>query len=592
MKTSLKSYMKSQPNFVDYDFEGSNMSVLLDILAYNTFHNAFYLNMVASESYLDSAQLRNSIMSHAKELNYLPRSARSSKATVSLSFSANTNVVTVPRGTSFTSLVGADLYTFITDQDSVYFSSNGTYSIPNLAIYEGKLITDRYVVDYENTTQRFVLSDPGIDTRSITVSIIEDNTGTVLNYNPAFTTLDLDDTSQVYFMQGAEDSKYEIVFGDNVIGRRPKDNSIVSISYRTCSADASNGASKFTLDHAFTTFSTSPNVNTVDISRGGDQPESLASIKFYAPRYFQTQQRAINTSDYEIILKQNFPEINTVAAYGGEEVSPPQYGKVFISVDISDVDGLPTSKVDEYFSFLKPRSPLSIDPVFINPDFLYYSVSSTVKYDINSTTLNSDQIKSLVVNAIITYNDTKLNNFKSSFKYSKFLAQIDSITDAGILSNDTDILIYKKIIPDIGENRDVNLLFDIPLTQNGSVLGIEYDANDLAAIHSSDFIFSGERVHIDDDGAGNLRLVKLVGTKNLVVIPFIGTIDYASGALKLINFRVDGLQIGENAIRIYGVPASKDFATQKNVILALEADQIDVTIVATKDSSFSATQFR
>lgn len=592
LKTSLKTYLKSQTQFIDYDFDGSNMSVLLDLLSYNTFHNAFYLNMVASESYLDSAQLRNSVVSHAKELNYIPRSARSAKATVALNFSANSSVVTIPKGTSFTSLVGVNLYTFITDTESVYFSSNGTFSIPTLDVYEGQLITNQFIVNYENTVQRYVLSDPNIDTRSITVTVIEDNSGNIYTYEQALTTLDLDETSEVYFLQGAEDGKFEIVFGDDIIGRRPLDNAVVSVNYRVGNADAPNGASKFVLDHGFATFTSSPVVTTVDIARGGDVPETLGSIKFYAPRYFQTQERAINTSDYEIILKQRFPEINTVSAYGGEEIDPPQYGKVFISIDISDVDGLPASKLDEYFQYLKPRSPLSIDPMFIDPDYLYYAVTSDVKYDVNATVLNDDQIKSKIVNSIITYNDTQLNNFKSSFKYSKFVAGIDDVTDAGIISNDTDVEIYKKIFPLIGENRDLDILFDVPLTKRGSVLGTEYDSEDITAIHSSQFTFNGDTVQIDDDGNGIVRLIKQIGLKNVVVIPNIGTVDYETGAVKLINFRVDAINNGENSIRLYADTRSKDFSTKKNVILTLESDQIFITITAIRDGSSYSTQYR
>ena len=580
IKTQLKTYLSSQAQFLDYDFTSSNMNVLLDILSYNTFHNAFYLNMIASESYLDSAQLRNSVVSHAKELNYLPRSARSAKATININFTSNTNIVTIPLGTSFTSLVGSDLLTFVTDRQSVYFSSNGIFSITNLDIYEGKLTSEKYIVNYENTAQRYILSDPNIDTTSLSIQIIEDNTGNILTYTQATTTLDLNNTSKVFFIQAAEDGKYEIIFGDGIIGRAPKDGAIIIVQYRICSTTAGNGASKFTLDNEFAKFSTSPTVALVTASIGGAEAETINSIKFYAPRYFPTQERAINTNDYEVILKQKFPEISAISAYGGEEVSPPQFGKVFISVNISNVDGLPQSKIDEYYNYIKPRSPLSITPQFLEPEHLYYSVSSTVEYDISATSLTEEQIQSLVVNSIIAYNTSVLNNFKSSFRYSKFLYNIDSITNAGILSNDTTIKIYKKISPVIGVEGNIDLNFGIPLTTAGATLEEQYSASDLVAVESSPFVYKGDTVFLSDDNNGNMRLVKKSGTNKIVVLPFVGTVDYTTGTVKLISFRTDGYQLGENSIRVYAVTDSHDFETSKNVILDLESNQIDIKVIA------------
>jgi hypothetical protein len=592
MKSELKTYLKSQPQFMDYDFEGSNLSVLLDILSYNTFHNAFYLNMIMSESFLDSAQRKNSIISHAKELNYVPRSARSAKATVNLNFSTNNSIVTIPKGTSFTSMVGSKLYTFCTDTETVHFSSNGTFSINNLELYEGSYTEEQYTINYENPVQRFLINDPNSDTRSISVTVIEDNDGTVYNYNLATTTLDLKNTSNIYFLQAAEDNKYEIIFGDNIIGRKPKDNSLIKINYRVNTNLEGNGASRFTLDNGFTTFTTSPTVTTVDIARGGALPEDINSIRFYAPRYFQVQERAINTSDYEILLKQKFPEIQSISAYGGEEINPPQYGRVFISVDLADIEGLPTSKINEYYQFLKPRSPLSLDPFFISPEYLYYSVNSNVKYNFNNTDLNSEQIQSLIVNKIINYNDENLTGFKSSFKYSKFISQIDNIENASIISNDTDIKIYKKISPLFAITQNLVVNFDIPLTQLGGRLSNVYNSNDLTAISSTSFNLNGEKVHIDDDGNGIIRVVKKIGDQHIVVQSNVGTINYETGTLNFINFKVDSLNPGENHIKVFAVPESKDFSTSKNVILNLENTQINVTVIPVRENLSNPTTIR
>lgn len=583
-KNNLINYLKSQSEFQDYNYSDSSLNVLLDILSLNTFQNGFYLNMVASEMFMDSALLRTSVISQAKLVNYVPRSARSASTTVNLTFSANTNVVTIPVGTSFTTLVGPNLLTFVTATETVYLSSNNYYNVQGLEIYEGKMTNEQYVVNYENTEQRFKISDPTIDTRSLTVTVIEDNNGTSLNYTQASTTLDQYENSQIYFLQATEDNSYELIFGDGIIGRRPKDGAVIQIRYRVTSALLGNGASKFTLDTEFANFVTTPTVTSNGLSAGGNSAESIDSIKFYAPRFFQIQERAINVNDYEIILQQKFPEIQAIAAYGGEELSPPQYGKVMIAVDIADVDGLPQSKIIEYTNYIKPRSPLSIDPVFVEPDYLYYSVNSIVNYDITATNLAEEQIQSAVVNEIINYNTTNFNDFKSNFWYSKFVAAIDDITNTAIFSNDTDITVYKKIYPKIGVSQNITVNFNIELTTKGGILGTQYDVNDLVAIQSSSFVFNGSSVFISDNNNGTLRLVKTEGEKNIVILPNIGSVDYTTGSISLVNFRFDSYGLGQNSIDIFAIPASKDFSTSQNVILTLEPSQIFVTVNAITSS--------
>lgn len=582
IKTNLKTYLKAQPLFKDYDFDGSNMSVLLDILSYNTFHNAFYLNMIASESFLDSAQLRNSILSHAKELNYVPRSARSARASINLEFDSNEQYVVLPKGTSFSSTIGFELFNFTTTEEQVFFSSNGTYNITNLNVYEGTFITDTFVMDYENPVQRFVLTDPNIDTRSLTVTITEDDAAITRPYVQSSTLLGVGATDNVFFLQGAEGGKYEIVFGDNIIGRKPKDNAVIEVEYRVTRGSNGNGATLFELDTAFTDFTTAPVITTVDISSGGDGPESNESIKYYAPRFFQIQERAVNAFDYEIILKQRFPEINAISAYGGEELNPPQYGKVFISVDISDVEGLPDSKKLEYFNFLKPRSPLSIDPTIVEPDYLYYTVDSVIKFNVNVTSLTTEQIKSFALNQILTYNQTYLDDFKAQFRYSKFLRDIDDACQLSVISNETDITIYKKVRPTVGgSSQNIDINFDIPLTLDTPSMPRVYNETDLVTVFSDDFILNGERVKLHDDGNGNLRIVKLSNGVYTIVTNIAGSVNYDTGFVQLINFKIDALV--QNKFNLYAIPRNKDFETTKNTILTLEPSEINITVVPVRN---------
>jgi hypothetical protein len=403
IKANLKSHLRSQAIFKDFDFEGSNMAVLVDLLAYNTAMNSFYMNMLTAESFLDSAQLRSSVISHAKELNYRPRSARSAKAVIKLEVEQNNNnTLTIPKGTSFTATYNFQTYTFTTDEVKVYFTTldetTGTYKFvtDNINIFEGFYVTETFEMDYSNESLRFVLSNPMIDTSSLVVNSVEDGGSSTITYTNADSLLGLDNQSRRYFLQACEQDKYELIFGDDIIGRRPKDGATVIVQYRIATGTVPNGASLFAPDLDLTTDNSGRvKVTTITKAVGGDEPETLSSIKFNAPRHFQTQERAITNSDYETLLKTAFPEIDAISVYGGDSVSPPQYGKVFIALSISGVESLPTSKRDEYLSFIKPKMANPIQPIFVNPTFVYARVDSTVKYNLNVTALKPDEIRLL-----------------------------------------------------------------------------------------------------------------------------------------------------------------------------------------------------
>jgi len=369
IKNTFKSYLRGQDRFKDYDFDGSNMAVLLDLLAYNTFHQGFYLNMVGNEMFMDSAVLRDSVVSHAKELNYVPRSFKSAEAIINLTITSqnvNTTSLTIPKGYTFSSNFFNQLYTFSV-AENITVNGFGTFNIPNLKIYEGIYLKDTYVYASGNN-QRNLISNKNVDISSLSVTVIEDTGATIHTYTRASSLFNLDSSSKIYFVQGAESDSYEIVFGDGITGRKPKENSVVVIEYRISNGELPNGCNSFIPD---TTIDGQNDIVVVTESpaNAGSISESIESIKFNAPRYFTTQERAVTTEDYETLLKINFPEVNAVTAFGGEDLDPPQYGKVFIAVDLVDVDGLPDIKRTEYFRFLRPRSPVTIEPVFVNPEY-------------------------------------------------------------------------------------------------------------------------------------------------------------------------------------------------------------------------------
>lgn len=575
-RESLKAYLKEQDQFKDYDFESSNMSVLLDILSYNTYLNAFYLNMVGSEMFLDSAQLRDSVVSHAKELNYLPRSFASSKAVISitaLSTDPTKKSLVIPKGTPFLSRVGDNTYTFTTNENIVVASSNGTFTASGVTIYEGNYLSDTYAVNYQNPLI-FKISNRNVDISSITVLVIEDNGSTQIEYSRATSLFDLDSESKVFFIQPATSDSYEIVFGDGVIGRKPKNNSIVVIEYRSCNGELPNGAQKF-ISAGRIDNEANVAIATVQSAYGGAVAESLNSIKYNAPRAFTTQERAVTAEDYENLLKINFTEINAVSAYGGEDASPPQYGRIFISVDLKDVDGLPRIKQQEYTRFLKGRASVSLEPVFISPDYIYLGINSTVKYNINKTGLNPEDIRTLVISAMLNYGSSNLNNFNRTMRYSRFIRAIDE-SEQSIVSNETDVKLIKYLTPTLNVNQNVTIDFRTPLINEIPLKADEHPIIDTMGVYSTPFTFQGQQnCSLEDDGDGKIHIVATTGNIHRVV-QHVGTVNYDTGVVNLSNFNISSFN--GTSLKVYGVPRNKDIMSSQNVILNILEPDINITI--------------
>ena len=575
-KTQLKTYLKSQDIFKDYDFEGSNMSVLLDILSYNTYTNSFYLNMIGNEMFMDTAVLRDSVVSHAKLLNYVPRSFKSARAIVDLTvYGGNTSVTSIiaPKGTSFTSRVGSNNFVFVTDQNVILTGANGTYSAENVDIYEGDYVSESFVVNYANTTQRYILNSTNIDTDSITIASIEDNGGNTIHYTLATSLLDKTSNSQIYFIQAAQNEKYEVLFGDGISGRKPKDNAVVLCEYRVTNGEIPNGAFKFISDGAIGGLS-NVQVGTVAAAIGGSVNESIESVKFNAPRYFTAQERAITTEDYENLLKINFPEVLAVSAYGGQDVDPPQYGRVFVAVDIDQVDGLPASKRDEYYSFLKTRCPVSIEPIIIEPEMTFVYISSLVRYNINTTDLSAGDIKSFVLSAISTYSTTYLNDFNKTLRYSQLVTAIDNANE-NIVGNETDIEAVKKIRPLLNSNTPIVLDFIFALESGGTSGKLRHNNRSTSPVFSSSFDFQNQVARLQDDGLGNLNIVKADGASIEKLAPA-GTVDYTTGRLNITGLNIQSYY--GSSIKIYVRPLLKDIFSTKNSILQIVADDVEIAI--------------
>jgi len=583
IKSNFKSYLRrSNSTFKDYDFEGSNLSQLIDVLSYNTYLNSYYLNMVASEMFLDTASLRDSVVSHAKELNYVPRSFRSAMATVSFSIFTDIpgGALTVPKGTTFTSKIGSNNHSFTTTTN-INFTANSTgHCNIELDIYEGSYLTDVFSYDASNTIQRFVLSNYTLDTRFISVISIENNGANNITYNTYTSLLGVSGNTNAVFIQAAENNQYEIKFGDNIKGRTPKSGSSIVVSYLAGSGEMPNGASVFNIDGPIGGFTSISSITATSPASGGSIYESVESIKYNAPRYYQTQGRAVTVSDYETLLTVNYPEISSASAYGGEDLEPPVYGKVYVAVDMLTADGVTETNSAKYYKFLKARTPISIDPIIINPDRLYVEVDATVRYNTNITNLTINDIVTAVSVKISTYNDIYLNGFKKTLRYSKLIEQINN-THESILGVDLDVNPFKKFIPTTTSSYSTIINFGFALSKSLIISTEESIYASVPAIRSTPMIREGVNVFIMDDGNGlvNLYTTSLGGVQTKVIS--IGTVDYTSGRVLITSMIIDSFTPASGAyVHLYANPLSNDISATRDQIIVISDDDIFVTAEA------------
>ena len=470
IKTNLKNFLKNQNEFTDYDFEGSGLSVLLDILAYNTHYNAYYLNMIANESFLDTALLRNSVVSHAKKFGYVPRSATAARATINFnvnSLNSTPGSLTLPRGYTFiSSLVDNKIYKFVT-LDDVTVSKVGTnFTFQNLKIYEGSL--NRFSFTHSqssNPKQIFTIPDENVDISTLTVSVQQSvsNTNSIV-YNLVTDVLNLTANSSVYFLQEGLNSQYQIYFGDDVIGKKIPDGGVVNVTYLSTNGSIVNRANNFiatTPISSYTTFT----VQSVSSASGGSEKESVDQIKFSAPLQFISQNRAVTKNDYVKLIQQRYPQFDAVNVWGGEENIPPIYGKVFISAkpklgfEVSDTE-------KDYFinEIVKPISVLTVTPEFVDVDYNYIKLISTVYYDPTKTTLNTSTLQSKITTAINSFSNLNLNKFNSIFSSSKLRTNIDN-SDVSVVSNELEIFLSKRFRPLLNQTNTYTLDFGVELSR-------------------------------------------------------------------------------------------------------------------------------
>ena len=581
IKGNLKTFLSQQDEFTDYDFEGSGMSVLLDTLAYNTHYLAYNANMLANEMFIDSADLRSSVVSKAKQVGYTPTSTTASTATIDvLVNNASGASLTMSRGTKFTTTVDSQSYSFVNNADVSITPTDGVYKFSNLSVTEGSYLNYKYTVSTSDIDQRFIIPNDNVDTTSLTVKIQESSSDSTTNtYKLATGITGLDSTSKVYFLQEVENGRFEVYFGDGALGTAIADGNIVIFDYVTCNRDAPNGASTFTLSGSVGGF-TSATITTVSNANGGTGPESISSIKYNAPRDYSTQDRAVTAEDYKVLVKSLYANAQAVQVYGGEDAEVPSYGKVYISIKAKSGSNLTVTTKDSIVQSLKKYAVASVRPEIIDPETTYITLVVSFKYDSGKTTKDVSTLQTNVTNAIATYNNNTLEDFTGMFRYSKVLESING-ADTSILSNITTIKMYKYFTPTLSEGLKYTLSFNNALYNPHS----GHNATGGGIISSTGFKISNdssENEHfLDDDGAGNIRVYYLSGTTRIYTSTSFGTVDYTTGEIILTSANITSISNIDGAastrVRVFAIPNSNDVVPVRNQVLEIDTSNSTIT---------------
>jgi hypothetical protein len=490
IKTNLKNFLKSQTQFQDYDFEGAGLNVLLDILAYNTHYQAYYLNMVANESFLDSAIIRDSVISHAKTLGYIPYSRNSARAIIDLTVNMPDNTadtLTLERGFNFKSDLSDDVsYNFILLDDTTVSKANSKFYFQNLPIYQGTLVTYTYTYDEQtNPKSIFEIPDENVDTKTLQVLVTNSSANSATETYKLSTEVILDSAnSSVYFLQETRNNKYEIYFGDGNVGKKLVDGSVITMSYLITDGAIANKVSGFVISSQIQKAYTSVTANTISSASGGSDKESIDSIKFSAPLQYATQNRLVTKTDYESYIKKNYPSIDSLSVWGGEDEVPPVYGKVLISLKPKDNYYLSEAEkrkiIDE---IITPKSILSVSTEIRDPNYLYILLNNNVVYNPKRTTLSESALTTQIKNTITNYKDTYLNKFNAVFSLSKLQEQINNIDVGAIIGTQTGIKLQKRIVPELNTNANYTVNFGVPLKRGGILNRLtspEFISNDSA----------------------------------------------------------------------------------------------------------------
>ena len=594
VKENLKIFLRAQDEFTDYDFEGSGMNILLDVLAYNTHYLGFNANMLANEMFLDSASLRSSIVSHSKTLGYVPTSPRAAKAIIDVNLNTNQTSITMPAGTVFNSTVDDVSYQFTTITDVTKSNTGGRIPFLNTDVYEGTYISTRYTVNSSNIDQRFLLTDNRADTSTLTVKVqTSSSDSTTTTYTEATDITQVSATSNVYFLQEVESGLFEVYFGDGIIGTELSDDNIIILTYVVSNKRKGNGAALFTNNAAIGGV-TDVSVATVGAASAGSERESLQSIKYNAPLSYASQGRCVTAEDYKVYTKRYFPNTQSVSVFGGESgsydsslgaVSTPEYGKVFISIKSTTGNNLTPTEKTTLIGNLAPFTVASITPVIVDPQTTRLILNVSFKFDSSKTTETESSLAAKVISDLRSYNASTLTKFDSAFRHSKITGIIDD-ADSAISSNITNVTLSHNLSPTL--NAATNYTIQLNNKFYNPHSGHASDGGGILA--STGFKVSGNTTNVqffDDDGAGNIRRYYVVSGVRQYQDNTAGTITYSTGEIKINSINITSIEnvdgVASTIIRLTVIPDSLDIIAVRNQIL--EIDFTNTTVNGTVDTT-------
>ena len=585
IKSNLKTYMKGQSTFTDYDFEGSGLSVLLDVLAYNTHYNAFMANMAANEMFLDTAVKRNSVTSHAKTLGYTPTSVKAPVAYVDVTVNdANTASITMNAGHAFSTTISGTTYQFVNTTARILQPTAGVYTYSNIPIYEGTWVTTKFTKDSTDADQRFIIPNANVDISTLSVTIQTSSSDTTLTtYTKANNLVEVKSTTSAFFIQETIDGEWEIYFGDGIVGKALTDGNIVILAYVVTNGDDANGANAFTSTSTIGGFS-NISVATQTAAADGGAAEGLDAIKYNAPFSYAAQNRTVTAADYKAIIPQLYSNVKAIAVWGGEYNSPAVYGKVYISILPNTGTVLTTSTKSSIVNLLTDYNVVSVTPVVIDLETTKIIPTVNFKYDANATAKTKEALASLITTAINNYSTTSLEKFEQVFRYSPFTTLIDE-ADPAILSNITTIKMSKTFTPTLASALKYTTSFSNKLYHpydgyNKILTGVVAGG----ILSSSGFTITGDAntYYLEDDGSGLVNAYYISGTSKVYLTSgSVGTIDYTTGDVVLTKINigsvgnVDGA--ASTAIRLTVQPASNDVVPVRNQILEIDSTNLSVT---------------
>ena len=575
---NLKSYLKGQTIFKDYDFEGSNINVLVDMMAYASHIGALNTNIAASEMFLDSAQIRKNVVSRAKDLGFVPASEKTSSAVVDIKASnirnadqtiPTENDMILPRGHNFTTVYDGVSYNFVCVDSVTPIRDNMDFTYSNVNISQGQYSTDQYIFDNQIKNAKFVLSNARVDKSTLEVSVNSD--GSTSKYTLSTDVSTITSSTKVFYTQENEEGFIEIYFGDGVLGQGLLDGDQISVTYIIVDDIHADGAKSFTMADAINGF-TNVLITTSTPANGGAEKESIDSIKFKATKFYTSQNRLVTLNDYKAKVSEYYPNADAVAVWGGEDNDPPQYGKVFISLKPQNSDYLSEIEKSEVQGKLNQLNMLTVRPEIVDAEIVKILITSIFKYNENETTLSKGELEALVKNTIVNFDNTNLNNFDSIFRHSNLVKSIDD-TDTSIISNITNIILKKKKTITLNKSEGLVINFG-----NGFFHPHDGHNKDSGGILSTTgFKVDGDTVNtyfFDDDGSGNVRRYSLSGTTRVIADQSAGTIDYTSGKVSINAIKFTSTVNNDTSIDYTVIPSSDDVVAIRGSLIDISIDDI------------------